>query len=130
MKKLIIRVLICLLCCICLYMGNYPVKAATVLTENREGRDGEYTYSLWKDYGDTSMTVKGDGKFECSWKDIGNALFREGIKFDCTKKYQQIGDITVEYGVDYHPDGNSYMCVYGWTRDPLVEYYIVDSWGS
>ncbi|MCR5725894.1 MAG: glycoside hydrolase family 11 protein [Lachnospiraceae bacterium] len=130
MKKLIIAVLIVLLCCGCPYMGNNPAKAATVLTESREGRDGEYTYSLWKDYGDTSMTIKGDGKFECFWKDIGNALFREGVKFDCTKKYQQIGDITVEYDVDYHPDGNSYMCVYGWTRDPLVEYYIVDSWGS
>jgi len=63
MKKLIITVLICLLCCVCLYMVNYPVKAATVLTENREGRDGDYTYSLWKDYGKTSMTVKGDVKF-------------------------------------------------------------------
>ena len=22
------------------------------------------------------------------------------------------------------------MCVYGWTRDPLIEFYIVESWGS
>ena len=129
-KRVIAVLLVFLLCFGFPYLGNEPAKAATVLTESREGRDGEYTYSLWKDYGNTSMTVNGDGKFECSWKDIGNALFREGVKFDCTKKYQQIGDITVEYGVDYHPDGNSYMCVYGWTRDPLVEYYIVDSWGS
>ena len=130
MKKITALILVILLCFGFPFIGTAPAKAATVLTESREGRDGEYTYSLWKDYGNTSMTVNGDGKFECSWKDIGNALFREGIKFDCTKKYQQIGDITVEYGVDYHPDGNSYMCVYGWTRDPLVEYYIVDSWGS
>lgn len=62
MKKLIIRVLICLLCCICLYMGNYPVKAATVLTENREGRDGEYTClhgtGLFPDAADRSVTTK------------------------------------------------------------------------
>ena len=99
-KRVIAVLLIFLLCFGFPYLGNEPAKAATVLTESREGRDGEYTYSLWKDYGNTSMTVNGDGKFECSWKDIGNALFREGVKFDCTKKYQQIGDITVEYGVD------------------------------
>ena len=130
MKTITALFLVFLLCLVVPFTGTEPAKAATVLTDSREGRDGEYTYSLWKDYGNTNMTVNGDGKFECSWKDIGNALFREGVKFDCTKKYQQIGDITVEYGVDYHPDGNSYMCVYGWTRDPLVEYYIVDSWGS
>ena len=129
-RKIVSALLVILLTFGFPFIGTGQVKAATVLTETKEGRDGEYTYSLWKDYGNTSMTVNGDGKFECSWKDIGNALFREGIKFDCTKKYQQIGDITVEYGVDYHPDGNSYMCVYGWTRDPLVEYYIVDSWGT
>ena len=111
-------------------LGDVQVKAATVVTDSREGRDGEFTYSLWKDYGDTQMTLNGNGKFECSWKNIGNALFREGIKFDCTKTYKQIGDIKVKYGVDYKPDGNSYMCVYGWSRNPLIEYYIVDSWGT
>ena len=85
---------------------------------------------LWKDYGDTSMTVKGGGTFECWWQNIGNALFREGVKFDCTKTYQQIGNISINYGVDYQPNGNSYLCVYGWTRNPLVEYYIVESWGT
>ena len=112
------------------YVGNNEVKAATTIYDTQEGRDGAFTYSLWKDYGTTQMILNGDGKFECSWQDINNALFREGIKFDCTKKYNQIGDITVEYGVDYQPNGNSYMCVYGWSRNPLIEYYIVDSWGS
>ncbi|MDQ0496699.1 hypothetical protein QOZ95_004889 [Paenibacillus brasilensis] len=34
------------------------------------------------------------------------------------------------FSADYQPNGNSYLCVYGWTVDSLVEYYIVDSWGS
>lgn len=52
------------------------------------------------------------------------------MKFDCTKTWQEIGNITLEYDVDYQPDGNSYLALYGWTREPLVEYYIVESWGN
>ena len=129
-KRVIAVVLSLLLCFGFPYFGNYNAKAATVLYNNTEGGDGAYTYALWKDYGETSMTLNGNGKFECWWQNIGNALFREGVKFDCTKTYQQIGNISITYGVDYQPNGNSYLCVYGWTRNPLVEYYIVESWGS
>ena len=99
-------------------------------TENATGQIDGYSYELWKDTGTTQMTLLGGGKFSCSWSNINNALFRIGKKWDCTKTWQQLGTISVKYNVDYQPNGNSYMCVYGWTRSPLIEYYIVDSWGS
>ena len=99
-------------------------------TENTTGQIDGYSYELWKDTGTTQMTLLGGGKFSCSWSNINNALFRIGKKWDCTKTWQQLGSISVKYNVDYQPNGNSYMCVYGWTRSPLIEYYIVDSWGS
>ena len=104
--------------------------AGQTLYDKATGTEGGYSYELWKDYGNTTMTLNGNGNFDCSWNNIGNALFRKGVKFDCTKTYQQIGNISVDYGCDYQPNGNSYLCVYGWTRSPLVEYYIVDSWGT
>ena len=102
----------------------------TVITENELGTIDGYDYELWKDRGTTQMVLTGGGTFTCDWSDINNALFRTGMKFDCTKTWQEIGTIEVSYGADYYPVGNSYLCVYGWTREPLVEYYVVQSWGN
>ena len=120
------------LCLVIVLLGLLTEFANTqrTLTENATGQIDGYSYELWKDTGTTSMTLLGGGKFSCKWSNINNALFRIGKKWDCTKTWQQLGSISVAYNVDYQPNGNSYMCVYGWTRSPLIEYYIVDSWGS
>ena len=107
-----------------------PESSEMVLTENALGSEDGYDYELWKDRGDTTMTLKGGGLYSCEWKDINNALFRIGKKFDSTKTWEEIGKIEIDYGAHYFPIGNSYLCVYGWSRDPLVEYYVVESWGS
>lgn len=118
------------LLCLALLMPTITVKAATTIYNNQTGNQDGYDYALWKDYGTTSMTLNGGGTFSCQWSNIGNALFRKGKTFDCTKTYSQIGNISIDYGCNYQPSGNSYLCVYGWSRNPLVEYYIVDSWGT
>ncbi len=130
MKNKFLGVILSLAMCLSLAIPTMEVQAAQVFYDNVTGNEDGYDYELWKDSGSTSMTIKGGGTFECWWENIGNALFRKGVKFDCTQTYQQIGNISIDYGVDYQPNGNSYLCVYGWTRNPLVEYYIVESWGT
>ena len=132
----------CLLLCVLLFLSGCaaapePETTETtqppgpiVITESELGTLDGYDYELWKDSGTTTMTLEGQGLFRCQWSDINNALFRIGKKFDCTQTWEEIGDITVKYGADYFPVGNSYLCVYGWTREPLVEYYVVQSWGN
>lgn len=111
-------------------MPAYTANAGIVLYDSDTGIEDGYNYELWKDRGDTKMELTGNGTFKCEWGNINNCLFRTGKKFDSTQTYKEIGNIQFDYNVDYHPNGNSYLCVYGWTKEPLIEYYIVDCWGT
>ncbi len=110
-----------------------PVMAADeVVTENKIGSHDGYDYEYWRGEGpgEGSMTLKAGGAFSCEWTDANNILFRKGRKFDSTQTHEELGNMQIEYGCNYEPDGNSYLCVYGWTVDPLIEFYVVESWGS
>mgnify|MGYP000751596767 CR=1 FL=1 len=103
---------------------------AKTITSNDTGTHGGYNYEYWKDSGNGTMVLKDGGAFSCEWNNINNILFRKGLKFDETKTHQQIGNMTLTYECNYQPNGNSYLAVYGWTSDPLVEYYVIESWGT
>jgi len=102
----------------------------TITNKDAQGKHDGYDYELWRDSGTVSMTLQNGGNFDCEWKNIGNALFRKGKKFDSTKTHDQIGNISINYSASFTPGGNSYLCVYGWSKDPLVEYYIIESYGT
>lgn len=130
MKQKRIRVFMALIICLALTLPALLAQAATTITSNQTGTQDGYNYELWKDYGTTSMTLNSGGTFSAQWSNIGNALFRKGKKFDSTQTHSQLGNISINYSATFTPGGNSYLCVYGWTKDPLVEYYIVDNWGT
>ena len=100
-----------------------------VILENEVGQIGNYTYELWKDFGQTTMTLGEDGKFSCSWENIGNVLFRIGKRWNCTQTYKEIGTIKVKYEFDFiaNSNSNSFFGIYGWTEQPFIEYYIIEN---
>lgn len=104
------------------------------LTSNKIGNyEGAFDYEFWKDKpGKGKMIISQNGAFSCSWNEINNILFRTGKKFKKPyKNWKEYSKITLSYNcLSYEPNGNSYLAVYGWLTEPLVEYYIVDNWGS
>ena len=97
-----------------------------------KGSIGGFDWEVWNQNGQGNFSWKPSaGSFTCSWSGIENFLARMGKNYDSQKKnYKAFGDIVLNYDVEYTPKGNSYMCIYGWTRKPLVEYYIVEGWGD
>jgi hypothetical protein len=108
-----------------------------------------YDYELWNQdkKGTATMTVPGEGSnanggiYKCEWNGINNALFRAGKKYNETQTHKEIGSISIEYEAkEFNILGGdvTYLSVYGWvsggasgtTSENLVEYYIVDNYGS
>ncbi len=118
-----------------LLMGIGGGMAQTVNKNTTATNSDGYDYELWFDnrgnQGTGSMTLKGGGAYTCNWQNAENFLARTGKKWlDTSKTHSQIGEMKIEYNCQYNPQGNSYLCVYGWTVSPLVEYYIIESWGT
>lgn len=69
------------------------------------------------------MILGPSGTFSVTWRNIGNLLARKGLRYGSKHPI-------INYSANYQPIINSDLSVYGWFINPMVEYYIVDSWGS
>jgi endo-1,4-beta-xylanase len=92
------------------------------ICSNEVNRHCGYTYEFWRDTGGGCMVAKADG-FSMEWSEDNNVLARKGVRPGTGKE-------VVTYQAVYSADGTSFLGIYGWTKNPLVEYYIVDSWGG
>ena len=102
--------------------------------ELKQDMGNGYSFEIWSEQmGSGCMTVYGqEAAFGASWSNVEDFLARVGLNFDQTQTHQQIGNIVADFAHTLTEEGGglTYVGIYGWTVDPLVEYYILDDWGE
>ncbi|KAG6876328.1 hypothetical protein C0993_003986, partial [Termitomyces sp. T159_Od127] len=101
---------------------NELVRRATISTSTTGTLDGYY-YSLWMQANSGATLNVEAGSYSLTWS---------------TNSVNVVGGIgwmpgsarVINYSGTFNSPGNGYLSVYGWTTNPLVEYYIVESYGS
>jgi endo-1,4-beta-xylanase len=95
--------------------------AGRVIAET--GFSGGYYYSFWTDGAGSVQYTNGEGgQYSVTWSGDGNWVGGKG--------WETGSDHAISFSGTYEPNGNSYLAVYGWTTNPLVEYYIVENYGT
>jgi endo-1,4-beta-xylanase len=94
--------------------------AQTTVHNNGTGTNNGYYYSLYSSGGSATMTLTdnyGGGNYSITWSGVNDVVGGKG--------WNPGGSKTVGYNVG-SASGYNNISVYGWTTNPLVEYYICE----
>ncbi|RYP57105.1 hypothetical protein DL769_009690 [Monosporascus sp. CRB-8-3] len=98
-------------------MFAFVLLAASFLIQ---GVFGQYFWSYWSEGGGNFVCNNGaGGSYTARWSGNGG--------FVCGKGWNPG---TGRYSGEYNPTGPGYMTIYGWTRNPLIEYYVIEAHGD
>ena len=108
---------------ICLSASCAMAASAQTLVANKTGEQNGYFYSFWTDAPGTVAMQLGDaGNYSVRWTNTGN--------FTAGKGWAVGGRRNISFAGHFDGGSNGYLAIYGWTTKPLVEYYIVESYGD
>jgi len=109
-----------------LILGASASASAKPVCDNRTGSQGGFFYTVWKSGGDACITLGRRGRYTSRYQLRAgeNLVAGKGWRLGSTAR-------TIGYrALRFDAGTNGYLALYGWSTDPLIEYYVVDNWGS
>ncbi|MDR3020009.1 MAG: glycoside hydrolase family 11 protein [Treponema sp.] len=120
---------------------NVKLSGGTVFNGNSGGNKSlpgsPYGYEVWALGGNNNLTWYGPNQgggaaFRAEWNNANMFLGRVGYFWNEGKRYTGYGNVYCDFNFTRSPNGTaggwSYLGIYGWSKNSLVEYYIVDDW--
>src|SRR5437868_2930736 len=108
-------------CCACIASCIPLSVSAQTVHNNGTGTNSGFFYSLFTSSGSATMTFPGaaqfPGNYAITWSGVGDVVGGKG--------WSTGGNRSVGYNVG-SANGYNTISVYGWTTNPLVEYYITE----
>jgi endo-1,4-beta-xylanase len=99
---------------------------ARQICRNHTGSHQGFFFSVWKDGGDACVTLRAKGRYTTRYDLAGGRNMVVGKGWRTGSPTRKIGYRAAQFDAG----ANSYLTLYGWSVDPLVEYYVIESWGT
>ncbi|CAG9992793.1 unnamed protein product [Clonostachys byssicola] len=118
--------------------GLNPNLESRAVTPNAEGTHNGFFYSWWSDGNAAATYTNGNaGSYSISWEAGGNLVGGKGwnpgtsrsITYSANWKPVNNGNSVQGWKI-HDADVTKYLTIYGWTRSPLIEYYVVEAHGE
>ncbi|MFF6770944.1 glycoside hydrolase family 11 protein, partial [Streptomyces misionensis] len=91
-------------------------QADTTITSNSTGTNNGYFYSFWEQSSGATMTLGSGSNYSLTWNSAAqNVVAGTG--------WNPGNSNTVSYSGTWNCNGNCYLSLYGWTTNPLIEWY-------
>jgi len=146
MKKYLVFSIFILSLIFCLFVSCEGVKrnrnGEHAFTSNTGGNrslpGSPYGYEMWTEGGNNNKLIwygpdeRGGAAFRAEWNNPNDFLGRVGYYWGNGGKYTSYKNIFCDF--EYTRSGRStaggysYIGIYGWSKNPLIEYYIVEDW--
>ena len=105
---------------------------------NRALPDSPYGYEIWSAGGSNNSLTwygadqGGGAAFRAEWNRPNDFLGRIGLFWNQGRPYTDYGNLYCDFTFTRSANGTggnySYIGIYGWSKNPMIEWYIVEDW--